>query len=96
MDTSTLNKVLQKLSKEIKKWKVPAVGAVADRAIDHPFETLVSTILSLRTKDAVTESASQVFNDQIDRLRASALRPERNAFRRWTSNTSLMSQSNNR
>lgn len=41
------------------KWKVPAVGAVAERAADRPFETLVSTILSLRTKDAVTGQASR-------------------------------------
>ncbi len=58
MDVPTLNKTLAILRKEIPKWKVPAVGAVADRAIDRPFETLVSTILSLRTKDAVTEAAS--------------------------------------
>ena len=58
METQTLNKILTILRKEIKKWKVPAVGIVAERAIDRPFETLVSTILSLRTKDAVTEAAS--------------------------------------
>jgi endonuclease-3 len=58
MDTSTLNKVLSILRKELPKWKVPAVGAIADHALDRPFETLVSTILSLRTKDAVTEAAS--------------------------------------
>jgi len=58
MDTATLNIVLRKLRKEIKIWKVPAVGVVAENAIDRPFETLVSTILSLRTKDAVTEAAS--------------------------------------
>ena len=59
METQTLNKILSVLRKEINKWKVPAVGAVAERAIDRPFETLVSTILSLRTKDAVTEAASR-------------------------------------
>jgi endonuclease-3 len=59
MDTPTLDRVLRKLKKEIGKWKVPAVGAVAGRAIDRPFETLVSTILSLRTKDAVTGAASR-------------------------------------
>jgi endonuclease-3 len=58
MDVPTLNKTLSILRKEIQKWKVPAVGVIADRAIDRPFETLVSTILSLRTKDAVTEAAS--------------------------------------
>jgi endonuclease III len=58
METQTLNRILSVLRKEIKKWKVPAVGVVAEQAINRPFETLVSTILSLRTKDAVTEAAS--------------------------------------
>jgi len=58
MDNETINKVLRILKKEIIKWKVPAVGIVADRAADRPFETLISTILSLRTKDKVTEEAS--------------------------------------
>lgn len=59
MTTATLAKVLRILRREIKKWKVPAVGVIAEHAIDRPFETLVSTILSLRTKDAVTEAASR-------------------------------------
>jgi endonuclease-3 len=58
MDSATINKVLRILKKEIQKWKVPAVGVIAGRAVDRPFETLVSTILSLRTKDKVTEEAS--------------------------------------
>jgi endonuclease-3 len=58
MDNATINKVLRILKKEIRKWKVPAVGVIAGRAIDRPFETLVSTILSLRTKDKVTAEAS--------------------------------------
>jgi endonuclease-3 len=58
MDIPTLNKILAILRKEIHKWKVPAVGVIADNSVDRPFETLVSTILSLRTKDAVTEAAS--------------------------------------
>jgi endonuclease III len=59
MDTATLNKILRALKKKIREWKVPAVGIVAERAVDRPFETLVSTILSLRTKDKVTETASR-------------------------------------
>jgi endonuclease-3 len=59
MDVPTLNKALAILRKENKKWKVPAVGVIADGAVDRPFETLISTILSLRTKDAVTEAASR-------------------------------------
>jgi endonuclease-3 len=59
MDTITIEKVLRILRKAIRKWKVPAVGVIAENAADRPFETLVSTILSLRTKDAVTEQASR-------------------------------------
>jgi len=50
--------VLRKLRREIARWKTPAVGAIAVQAENRPFETLVSTILSLRTKDKVTEDAS--------------------------------------
>lgn len=59
MTTETLEQVLRVLRREIKKWKVPAVGAIAEEAADRPFETLVSTILSLRTKDKVTDAASR-------------------------------------
>lgn len=69
MDTPTLNKMLRVLKKEIQKYKVPAVGAAAGRAVDRPFDTLMSTILSLRTKDPVTEAASR-------RLLARASTPE--------------------
>jgi endonuclease III len=69
MDTPTLNKALRILKREIRKWKVPAVGAIAQCAVDRPFETLVSTILSLRTKDKVTGAASR-------RLLARAPTPE--------------------
>jgi endonuclease-3 len=59
VDTPVLNKILRNLKREIRKWKVPAVGIIAEEAIDRPFQTLVSTILSLRTKDKVTEVASR-------------------------------------
>ncbi len=59
MDNAVLEKILRILKREVRRWKVPAVGAVADRALDRPFETLISTVLSLRTKDAVTEQASR-------------------------------------
>ncbi len=59
MNTKVLGEVLRILRREVRKWKVPAVGVVAEEAADRPFETLVSTILSLRTKDAVTEAASR-------------------------------------
>jgi endonuclease III len=64
MDTPTLNVLLRRLKKEILKWKTPAVGVIADWAEDRPFETLISTILSLRTKDKVTEAASRRLLDR--------------------------------
>lgn len=69
MTTATLERVLRTLRREIKRWKVPAVGVIAEKAVDRPFETLVSCLLSLRTKDQVTEEASQ-------RLLAKAQTPE--------------------
>ena len=59
MDTKTLAAVLRILRKKLPEWKVPAVGVIADESVDRPFETLISTLLSLRTKDAVTELASR-------------------------------------
>jgi endonuclease-3 len=59
METETLETVLKILRKEIKRWRVPAVGVIAEAAADRPFETLVSTVLSLRTKDKVTDLASR-------------------------------------
>lgn len=70
MKTGTLESVLKILKKEITKWKVPAVGVIAEEAVDRPFETLVSTILSLRTKDKVTDAASR-------RILAAAPTPEK-------------------
>src|SRR3989338_5052018 len=59
MSTATLENVLEILRKEIKQWKVPAVGVIADFSVDRPFGTLIRCVLSLRTKDAVTEPASR-------------------------------------
>jgi endonuclease III len=59
MDTPTLELVLRTLRPAIAGWKVPAVGVIAEEAADRPFETLVGTILSLRTKDKVTAEATR-------------------------------------
>jgi endonuclease-3 len=59
MDTDTIQLVLRTLRREIRKWKAPAVGRISEEAANRPFTTLISTILSLRTKDAVTEQASR-------------------------------------
>jgi len=59
MTTATLEKVLARLRREVHRWRVPVVGVLAGQAVDRPFETLASTILSLRTKDAVTGAAAR-------------------------------------
>jgi len=59
MDTATFEKAFVILKKEFPKWKTPIVGVIAEHAADRPFETLISTVLSLRTKDKVTAEASR-------------------------------------
>ena len=53
-----LPRMLAILRKEIKKWEVPAVGKFAS-GLNVPFKILIATVLSLRTKDKVTEQASR-------------------------------------
>src|SRR5262249_30658524 len=50
-----IHEAVRILKREIKRWKVPVVGLVAET--QDPFLVLVSTLLSLRTRDAVTEAA---------------------------------------
>ncbi|OGF44272.1 MAG: endonuclease III [Candidatus Firestonebacteria bacterium RIFOXYA2_FULL_40_8] len=53
--------VIAVLKKEIKKYKEPIVGVVA-KATKDPFKILISTMISLRTKDDVTtESSKRLF-----------------------------------
>jgi len=52
-----INRVVSILKKEIRQWKVPAVGVIA-QASRKPYLVLVSTLLSLRTKDQTTLAAS--------------------------------------
>ncbi len=49
--------VLRILRREIRRWKEPVVGTFT-RGKNAPFKILMSTVLSLRTKDKVTEEAS--------------------------------------
>ncbi|MHB8482422.1 MAG: endonuclease III domain-containing protein [Nitrospiria bacterium] len=57
MDITGINQAVSILKKEIKQWKVPVVGVIANESRD-PFLVLISTILSLRTKDKTTFEAS--------------------------------------
>jgi endonuclease III len=64
-----LPEILQIVEKECKKWKLPVVG-VFNVGESAAFKVLISTVLSLRTKDKITEEASH-------RLFALADTPER-------------------
>ena len=52
-----IDKIIKILKKESKNWKYPFVSDWA-RVVKDPFTTLISCILSLRTKDEVTAKAS--------------------------------------
>ena len=56
------------LKREIRRWQEPVVGVVAKESDRDPFLILISTILSLRTKDRTTREAG-------DRLFAMARTP---------------------
>lgn len=54
MQKQELDEIFNILKKETKQWKQPVVGAT----FRDPYKILIATILSLRTKDSVTEEAS--------------------------------------
>lgn len=58
MTPRQLHAAIRILKKIIPQWEVPAVGKIAERH-RTPFHVLISTIISLRTKDQVTNTASQ-------------------------------------
>ena len=53
-----IHRVVAILKQEIKRWRVPIVGVVAEESND-PFRVLISCLLSLRTQDRTTELASR-------------------------------------
>ncbi len=57
-DDGSIDKVLSILNKEVRKWDVPVINLVAASTGD-PFKVLISTLLSLRTKDETTAAASR-------------------------------------
>ncbi len=59
MDRSTFLKVLSILEKEFPKWNAPVVSLIAKRDHRTPFQILISTIISLRTKDQITAQVSE-------------------------------------
>jgi len=58
MDNRQIDTVVRILKKEVKQWKIPIVGVVAEETRD-PFRILISCVLSLRTQDATTAEASR-------------------------------------
>ena len=57
-EDKNIGRVLRVLKKEVKNWDVPVINFMAASTRD-PFKVLVSTILSLRTKDETTAAASK-------------------------------------
>ncbi len=58
MDSKTFVKILDILEEKKKGWNPPVVSLLGRRTKD-PYKVLISTIISLRTKDEVTEKASE-------------------------------------
>ncbi len=58
MKANDIHPVIDALSKAAPSWDVPAVTLVAETSRD-PFRVLISTVLSLRTKDETTAAASR-------------------------------------
>ncbi len=65
MNTKTLISVLSTLQKEYHKWNTPIVTEIAEKT-KEPFKVLISTMLSLRTKDEVTSKASRRLFQKAD------------------------------
>lgn len=53
-----IHDIVRILKQQIRRWKTPAVGIVAEQTRD-PYQILISCLLSLRTKDETTDRASQ-------------------------------------
>lgn len=58
MDLTTFTKIIPILKRENKQWPTPVVSVFAAESENRAYDVLVSTLLSLRTKDAVTKDAS--------------------------------------
>ena len=58
MDSDTLEKILNTLKSEYKKWNAPVVTLIKERTND-PYKILISTVLSLRTQDKTTHKAAE-------------------------------------
>lgn len=57
MRDEAIHRVVKRLRREVRRWAAPSVSEIAQD--EDPFLVLISTILSLRTKDSVTYPASE-------------------------------------
>lgn len=57
MNNAQIGRVISTLERLAGDWNLPSVSEVASKGMD-PFKVLISTLLSLRTKDAVTSAAA--------------------------------------
>ena len=57
MHDNDISTVIERIQRALEKEKLPIVSDLAEKEHD-PFKILISTILSLRTKDEVTETAT--------------------------------------
>lgn len=58
MEDRNIGEIIQLLENELTKWEIPIVSSLADED-SGPFPILISTLLSLRTKDEVTAIATE-------------------------------------
>ena len=58
MNDKNIREVIRDLEKDFSRWELPIVSSLAEKH-SGPFTILVSTILSLRTKDEVTAKATE-------------------------------------
>lgn len=68
MAAPDIDRFVETLADQYRRWNVPSITMIATRGAS-PYEVLISTLLSLRTKDAVTLAA-------FDRLFRLAATPE--------------------
>ena len=65
MDSNTFDHVLTILQAEAGNWHAPVITLVSERSKD-PYQILISTLLSLRTKDETTIEASRKLFTEAD------------------------------
>ncbi len=66
MKVKDLDVVIPIIRNEVKKWGFPVVSRVSSRTRD-PYKVLISCLLSLRTKDGVTEVASRRLFERVSK-----------------------------